>query len=309
MSILITGGAGFIGSNLVDSLISDGNKIIVIDDLSSGCISNIEKNINKIEFYQESLENFDFSKCSKISSVIHLAAQISVPQSIENFKNSSSANILNTIKILDFCSSNHIPIVYASSSAVYGSLEYGDDSKKDVEPLSPYAADKYNMEIYSKVCNQIYGLSSIGLRFFNVYGPRQNPKNEYSGVISIFIDRLINKKDITINGGFQTRDFIHINDVICCIKKSLKIVSEKKVCKSLNVLTGKSVTIEKLANLIEDNFDYKTTRIYKDLRDGDITHSSGSTEKMIRVLDLNPKKFISINDGLQDTIDSLKSKK
>ncbi|MDC3161380.1 NAD-dependent epimerase/dehydratase family protein [Gammaproteobacteria bacterium] len=308
MSILITGGAGFIGSSLVDSLISNENKLIVIDNLSSGCISNIEKNIDKIEFYQESLEDFDFSKCSEISSVIHLAAQISVPQSIKHFKNSSSANMLNTIKVLDFCSSNHIPVVYASSSAVYGSLEYGDDSKKDVEPQSPYAADKYNMEIYSNVCNEIYGLSSIGLRFFNVYGPRQNPKNEYSGVISIFIDKLLNRKDITINGGYQTRDFIHINDVIHCIKKSLKIVSEKKVCENLNVLTGKSVTIEKLADLIESNFDYKTNRIFKELRDGDIVYSSGSTEKMIRVLGLDPKKFLSINDGLQDTINSIKSK-
>mgnify|MGYP001328770362 FL=1 len=164
------------------------------------------------------------------------------------------------------------------------------------------------MEIYSNVCNEIYGLSSIGLRFFNVYGPRQNPKNEYSGVISIFIDKLLNRKDITINGGYQTRDFIHINDVIHCIKKSLKIVSEKKVCENLNVLTGKSVTIEKLADLIESNFDYKTNRIYKELRDGDIVYSSGSTEKMIRVLGLDPKKFLSINDGLQDTINSIKSK-
>jgi UDP-glucose 4-epimerase len=172
MNILVTGGAGFIGSNLCDYLVDRKNHVTIIDDLSTGNISNLTYIFDNIIFYNEKIESFDFNKLQKIDAVVHLAAQPSVPISIENFGDSSSSNILGSIKVIDYCRSNLIPLIYASSSAVYGNLEIGDDQSSEVELLSPYATDKYAMELYAKTANELYQLSSIGLRFFNVYGPR-----------------------------------------------------------------------------------------------------------------------------------------
>jgi UDP-glucose 4-epimerase len=128
-----------------------------------------------------------------------LAAQASVPISVAKFGSSSSSNMLGTIKVIDYCRVNQIPLVYASSSAIYGNLELGDDQNSRVDLVSPYATDKYAMELYAKTAYKLYQLSSIGLRFFNVYGPRQDSTSSYSGVISTFVDRLLRRKSITIN--------------------------------------------------------------------------------------------------------------
>ena len=127
----------------------------------------------------------------KIDGVIHLAAQASVPLSVEDFRISTRSNINGSINVMDYCCRSHVPLVYASSSAVYGNLPVGDDAIRDVDLLSPYAADKYVMEIYAQMAHKVYGLSSVGLRFFNVYGPRQDPHSPYSGVISVFIERML----------------------------------------------------------------------------------------------------------------------
>ena len=150
----------------------------------------------------------------KLDAVIHLAAQASVPVSIQSFGRSSSSNLLGTVRIVDFCRIKNIPLVYASSSAVYGNLVIGNDEENIIELLSPYATDKFVMELYCKTSMEIYNMSSIGLRFFNVYGPRQDPTSQYSGVISIFIDRIIKNKPITIYGGYQTRDFVFVKTLL-----------------------------------------------------------------------------------------------
>ena len=183
MNILVTGGAGFIGSHLCEYLVKQGHNITVVDDLSTGYKSNLSYVLDIIDFHEEKIEFFDFAKLSKIDSVVHLAAQVSVPVSIDDFGVSSTSNLSGTIKVIDFCKRKQLPFVYASSSAVYGNLDFGDDSGSLVNLLSPYAADKYVMELYAKVAHQLYQLSSIGLRFFNVYGPLQDPSSAYSGVI------------------------------------------------------------------------------------------------------------------------------
>ena len=307
MNILITGGAGFIGSHLCESLVASGHKVTVIDDLSSGYESNLCSVIDSIKFYKEKVEFFNFTKLSKIDSVVHLAAQTSVPISIKNFNNSSSSNLLGAINIIDFCKSNQIPLVYASSAAVYGDLELGDDSKSKVDLLSPYAADKYAMELYAKVAHQLYKLSSIGLRFYNVYGPRQDPASAYSGVISIFCDRLLRGENLTINGGYQTRDFIFVEDVVSVICKSVTIANKQAICEQINTLTGKSISVDNVADLLIKAVDIKVKKIFEDLPAGDPKRSNGTSSKIQTILKINLTEMTSIDKGLLITVNSLRS--
>ena len=142
MKYLVTGGSGFIGSNLCDFLVDKGHDVIVVDDLSTGKISNLSRVIDSIIFFKERVEFFDFDKIPKIDAIVHLAAQPSVPLSVTDFGNSSASNILGSIRIINYCRINQVPFVYASSSAIYGNLIIGNDSVKETDLLSPYATDK-----------------------------------------------------------------------------------------------------------------------------------------------------------------------
>lgn len=302
MNILVTGGAGFIGSNLVDYLLDKKHKIIIVDNFSTGKKINIQHIKNDIVVYDESIENIDLNECGEINAIVHLAAQPSVPLSIENFKMSSESNINGTINVLDYCSQKKIPFVYASSSAIYGNLSLGDDKCYEIDLLSPYAADKYAMEIYAETAFKVYNLSSIGLRFFNVYGPRQDPSSPYSGVISIFADRLLKRESITINGGHQTRDFIYVKDVVKCIYEALNISRDNVICDSVNVLTGKSLTINQLSEIMERETGYHPEKTYKELPLGDPEVSQGTSEKLMELLHVTQSEFTKIEDGLSKTI-------
>ncbi len=306
MNILVTGGAGFIGSHLCEYLVSNRHSVKVVDDLSSGYQRNLENVINVIDLYEEKLEFFNFNKLSNINMVVHLAAQVSVPVSVDQFGPSSISNLSGTIRIIDFCRRHRIPLVYASSSAVYGNLDVGSDGTSSVDLLSPYAIDKYVMELYAKVAFQLYDLSSIGLRFFNVYGPRQDPNSAYSGVISIFCDRLLKNQNITIKGGFQTRDFIYVRDVVDAIYKSMMVVNKKTVCEQINVLTGKSVSVEYVADMLMDELGATSKKIYTELPPGDPKKSCGTTAKMERVLGTDLKAMTDILPGLSSTIESIR---
>jgi UDP-glucose 4-epimerase len=305
MRYLVTGGAGFIGSHLIELLVSKGHEVLCLDDLSTGYGSNLSSVISKIDFYNEKVELFDFNQLGKIDAIIHLAAQASVPISITNFYSSSTSNILSSLKVIDYCRLKKIPIIYASSAAVYGNLDFGNDESENVNILSPYAADKYALELYSKIAHNIYQLSSIGLRFFNVYGPRQDPKSPYSGVISIFSDRLKKRKNITINGGYQTRDFIYVKDVADVIYKAIEIASSNLVCEVSNVLTGNSITIDSLAMEMTKFIDSKTEINYLKLQPSDPEHSNGSTIKMTKLFEVNIGNFKKLNEGLLKTFQSI----
>jgi UDP-glucose 4-epimerase len=301
MHILVTGGAGFIGSNLCDYLVNNGFEVSVVDDLSSGNIENLSLVIKKIAFYNEKIETFDFSKLSKLDSVIHLAAQVSVQKSISNFGQSSTANLMGSINVIDYCRKTMTPLIYASSAALYGNLKLCNDLSPDIDLLSPYASDKYMLEIYAKTAYKLYELPSIGLRLFNVYGPRQDPNNPYSGVISIFIDRLLRGKIITINGGHQTRDFIYVEDVVKAIYQSVVLLKTNIVCEHINILTGKSISIDELATILISKISSSFKKEYSTLQSGDPEGSPGTTKKMEDLLKVNLNKMESIDNGLSKT--------
>ena len=307
MKILITGGAGFIGSNLCDFLIANDNQVIVVDDLSTGHKSNLSSIFEKIEFYEEKIEKFDFNKVSNIDAIVHLAAQPSVLLSITNFADSSSVNLLGTINVIDYCRTKKIPFIYASSSAVYGDLTLGNDESKKIDLLSPYATDKYAMELYAKTAHKLYQLSSVGLRFFNVYGPRQDPGSPYSGVISIFADRMLEGREVAINGGHQTRDFVYVKDVVNTIHRAIVLASRSVVCEVSNVLTGKSVTIDYLADQMMDIVGIDVNKTYQNLPVGDPEQSDGTVEKMARLFSIETARFLELKEGLQETIQYIES--
>ncbi len=298
---MITGGAGFIGSHLFDRLVELGHKIIIVDDLSSGHKSNISENTNN-EFLIEKIQEISFNNINTVDGIFHLAAQASVPYSIENFYESSKNNLLSSLKIFSWANDNNIPIVYASSSAVYGNLDLGDDKINKFDILSPYAQDKLTLENYAKMSWKIYKTPSIGLRFFNVYGPRQDPSNPYSGVISIFIDRLLNNKSVTVNGGYQTRDFIFVKDITEIMIKSMGLLSNKKSCEVLNVGSGISVSINSLLDKIANILEVEPKIVLKELPFGDPEKSFGNYEKLMEIIGYDINQFIELKDGLLETI-------
>ncbi len=296
---LVTGGCGFIGSHLVEHLTQEGHSVTVIDDLSSGSRSNLQVDLSLVVLIEECLEDIELSQLGKFDAVFHLAAQASVPLSVKNFYASSSTNILSTLKIIDYCSTNQIPLVYASSSAVYGNMPFGEESGS-VDLLSPYSADKLTAEIYCDVAHKLYGLRSYGLRFFNVYGPRQDPINPYSGVISIFANRILRGEPIVINGGYQTRDFIYVKDIVKGIWKSYEYLLENSVSTFSNLLTGNSISIDELANILIDLTGNHVEKLYQELPPGDPEASLGSIDRMQEYLNLG--KVTELENGLHQVL-------
>ena len=245
-------------------------------------------------------ENDSFEQKNYESSVYR--EEMGQGLSIDDFFNSSKNNLLSTLKVWDWANKLNIPIVYASSSAIYGNLPLGDDRVEKFDILSPYAQDKLTMEHYANMAWNVYQTKSIGLRFFNVYGPKQDPSNPYSGVISIFIDRLLKGLPLTVNGGYQTRDFVYVKDIVNCLVHSMKEVQNCSLCTSFNVGTGKSVTIDSLlANLIEITKSSPCINKEK-LPLGDPEISAGTYEKLKNNLGINIKHFTSLNEGLNLTV-------
>ena len=297
---LITGCAGFIGSNLVKNLYKN-YELILVDDLSEGSVVNLPVTLRK-KLIRKKIQNINKLKTKKIDGIFHLAAQSSVPLSLKDFYKSSSNNLLSSIKIFEFSKKYSAPVVYASSSAIYGNLPLGHDEINKFSILSPYAQDKLSVENYAEMSYEIFGVSSVGLRLFNVYGPGQTSKSPYSAVIPIFIYRMLKNLPITINGGFQTRDFIYIDDVIDVMKKSMEKIQKKTIYKSFNLGTGRSVKIDVLFNLIKKIIGANPQLIKKRLEKYDPIKSCGTFKKLNNFLNFKKKKFTKIEDGLVKTI-------
>jgi UDP-glucose 4-epimerase len=301
MKYLVTGGAGFIGSHLCESLIQNGDTVTVIDDLSSGFISNLIKHKN-LHLIAKQLQSIKEDEVAEINGIFHLAAQASVPVSINDFYTSSTNNLQSSFKVFDIARKLQIPVVYASSSAIYGNLPLGDEHKLKYDILSPYALDKLCLEQYAQLAFDLYKVGSVGLRFFNVYGPRQDPKSPYSGVISIFIERFINKESIRVNGGHQTRDFVYVKDIANTIIQSMSALHSEQSCFTLNVGTGNAISVDDLYDRLAEIFNYKPPKEYFPLDKTDPERSGGNFEKLSRQLGINNKTFTQIDKGLLETV-------
>ena len=301
---LITGCAGFIGSNLVKNLYKN-YELILVDDLSEGSIKSLPITLRK-KLIKKKIQNVKKLNMNKICGIFHLAAQASTPLSLNKFYNSTSNNLSSSIKVFELSKKYSVPIVYASSSAIYGNLPLGNDEIRKFSIMSPYAQDKLTMEHYAKMSFEIFKVSSVGLRLFNVYGPGQTATSSYSAVIPIFIYRMLKNLPVTINGGFQTRDFIYVNDVIEVMKISMHKAQKKRVCKNFNLGTGRSVKIDVLFNLIKKIIKVEPKLIRKKLQKYDPKKSFGTFKKLNNFLSSKKNNFTKIEDGLVKTINHLK---
>ena len=304
MHFLVTGGAGFIGSHVVEHLLSNGHSVTVIDNLSTGSLDNLPDHRQLILVNKNLLacQPKDFTQ--PIDGIAHLAAIPSVEKSwlqpLETHQNNLSA----TISVILLCKALQIPrLVFASSSAVYG-----DTSKLPVKeeysicPVSPYGLQKIVSERYISLFSQQLNLSSISLRLFNVFGPRQNPYSHYSGVISIFTNALKQKSQITIYGdGSQTRDFIYVKDVVNAFVIALTIPLSNRSNFVCNIGTGRRTSLLDLVNILKSHFTQWDSLInFADFRPGDIRHSQADISRSKSYLNFTPQW--SVESGLSELI-------
>ena len=300
---LVTGGAGFIGSHLVDELVAGGCRVTVLDNLSTGHRQNIDHLGDRIDFVEGDIRDEGLlSQVVKGCEVVfHQAAVVSVSQSVQDPSHACEVNDLGTVRVLDASRRNGVRrVVMASSSAVYG-----DDPRmpKTEEmapmPLSPYAVQKLTGEFYASVFGGLYGLETVCLRYFNVFGPRQDPSSPYSGVISIFMKKASAGEAPTIYGdGGQSRDFIYVKDVV---RANVLAATEAAAAGQVfNVGTGAFIRIVDLWKLIGELSGVTIDPLFGQPRAGDIRESVSDIGRIQRLLGFRPR--VALRQGLIDTL-------
>ena len=300
---LVTGGAGFIGSHVVDALLDDGHSVRVVDDLSSGSLANVPT-AEKCEFINRDLAEPGVAESvvDGVTWVIHLAAIPSVPRSVVEPARSHRANVEATHALLLAARAAGIQrVVQASSSSVYGeSEELPKTEAMRVQPVSPYGLHKLIGEQYAMLFDRLYGLETVSLRFFNVFGPRQSPTSQYSGVISLFIERLLSGTAPTIYGdGEQTRDFTYVSDVSQAILNAC--VSPNVAGRVVNVARGGRTSINALYGMLQKITGVMVSAKHGDERAGDIRHSQADVTLAQQLLSFVPN--VSIEKGLIRTVE------
>ena len=302
---VVTGGAGFIGSSLVRGLLAQGaEKVVVLDNLFSGHERNLEEVRASIEFHRVDIRQFDevAALVRDADAVFHLAAIPSVPRSIADPIPSHQVNVDGTFNVLQACVQGHVRrVVYAASSSAYG----GSDVLPKVEtmqadPKSPYAVQKLTGEFYARVFHSCFGLETVSLRYFNVYGPRQDPSSPYSGIISLYMQALIEKAPPTIFGdGEQSRDFTYVEDVVDITMKAARAGG---VAGGLyNAGNGNRYTLNEVWETLQRIEGVRIPARYGEPRAGDVRHSQADTTAAVRDLGLSPR--FSLEGGLRRTLE------
>ncbi len=311
--VLVTGGAGFIGSNIIETLLEQNNNVICLDNFSTGKRENIEGFINNSKFTLIEGDIRNYEDCQKavkgVDFVLHQAALGSVPRSINDPITTTDVNIGGFVKMLFASKEAGVKrFVYAASSSTYG--DHPDLPKvedKIGNPLSPYAITKYVDELYAKNFADIYGIETIGLRYFNVFGKRQDPHGAYAAVIPLFIKQLMEHEAPVINGdGTHSRDFTYIKNVVQANQLAALTQNKEAINQVYNVAFGENNNLNQLTDLLKEylsEFDNKITSveaIYGSERAGDVKHSLASIKKAETLLAYNPK--YSLQQGLKEAI-------
>ena len=301
--VAVTGGLGFIGSHLVERL-NENNDLVIVDNQSSGNI----KNIQDLDFSRIDTDFGDITRVNlerifeDVDYVYHMAAVTSVPQSVNDPLRSNEVNITGTLKVLEAARKCGVrKLIFSSSSAVYGETESLPISEKNlINPLSPYAVTKATGELYCTVYSEIYDLPTIALRYFNVFGPKQDPESQYAAVIPIFIDNILkNQRPVIYGDGEQTRDFVNVKQVV----DANILAAESNETGSYNIGLGKSTTINYLFEMIKETMKKDIKPVYKNERSGEIKHSVANISKA-RSLGYSPKN--DFTDELAETVEWFK---
>lgn len=308
--ILVTGGAGFIGSHTVDLLLKNGMHVVVFDNLSSGKLSNLNLFHENIRCVQGDVLDYPLlrTEMARCDAVLHLAALSSVPASIEDPLGSLKINTLGFLNVLQAIREINQPmrLVFASSAAVYGNsnkLPCNDEEELSAMALSPYALQKADNERYADLYSRLFGIKSLGMRYFNVYGPRQDPKSPYSGVISKFLSNYEKNEPITLFGnGEQSRDFIYVSEVAEANWKAL----QSEYCGVVNVATGVSETLLNLVSYIEKVGNRPAELSFASPRAGDIPNSYAKVAKASQRLLF--QSSITLEQGIRLMMDEKQAK-
>lgn len=304
--VVVTGGAGFIGSHLTAALLERGAQVRVVDDFSTGRVRNIERQLNQIECIEASISDsgalaraFQGAKY-----VFHQAAVPSVPKSVKDPLTSHDANATGTLRVLLAARSAGVKrVIYAGSSSYYGDTPIlPKEEEMPPNPQSPYALQKYAGEAYCRMFYLLYQFEAVTLRYFNIYGPRQNPESEYAAVIPRFIRALKRGLPPIVYGdGSTTRDFTFVSD---CVEANIRAAAAPDATgKTFNIAGGKQVSLNELLRTIQKLLGTHIEPVYEDFRSGDIRHSLADTRHARNVLGFEPR--VSLEEGLQRTIESM----
>ncbi|MBD3178202.1 MAG: NAD-dependent epimerase/dehydratase family protein [Candidatus Latescibacteria bacterium] len=301
---LVTGGAGFIGSNIVERLVEMGEEVVVLDDLSTGYRENIEEWIDDIELVEGDIRDTEAVRrsLSGVDYVLHQAALASVPRSIDNPVLVNDVNVNGTLNVLEQSRKEGVKgLVYAASSSAYGDADVSPKKEElRPRPLSPYAVSKLVGEHYCSVYSEVYGLPTVSLRYFNVFGPRQDPGSQYAAVVPIFISRVLEGKSPVIYGdGEQSRDFTYVSNVVSA--NILAAKAGEAAGEMINVACGDKFTVNRLLDIIKEELGSDIEPRYEDPRAGDVKHSLADISKAGKMIDYSVK--VTFQEGIRKTID------
>jgi nucleoside-diphosphate-sugar epimerase len=306
---LVTGGAGFIGSHIVKRLVDDGVQVRVVDNLSTGQARRLDALRSAIQFIEGDLAEKKIARraVEGIDFVLHQAAVPSVQRSVADPVGTNRANVTATLNLLESCRRAGVRrLVYAASSSAYGDTEVlPKHEDMPPHPLSPYALQKFVGERYCRLYHELFGLETVSLRYFNVFGPGQDPHSEYSAVIPKFIKGLLAKQSITIYGdGEQSRDFTYVDNVVEA--NLLALEAPDAAGKMCNIGCGERITLNRLVTLLEQQLGTKAQVSYTAPKAGDVRHSLADMERAKVLLRYRPE--IMIEEGLRQTIEAMGGK-